>query len=254
MWQSLDMNAWAKSYSSSCSGSSKPQAVIAAHLRDFSNRLLPDDRVEILPPDSAQKDDDYHEEQADTPQMQPFTLEQPQENDEEVAAEIDLESIRRQAFEAGRQSLVDESRLERERLVEAHRQTLNEARQTLINSMAGDLLAACQAGFETVQTSLEQDIAQLIAALIGEKWTNQAIADFVQKLAQESLETSLPLIIEGKQPLLDAFIVQAKADPNIDLERYQLKVNETDELRLVHQKKVLSTRLAPLLQQLREMI
>jgi len=254
MWQSLDMNGWAKSINEMAAGNTKPQMAILSHLRDFSSRVLTPQDEDILPPEPSQHEEWEADEPVDGAEMAPFCLDEPQKDEVEEEPAIDLQAIRDEAFERGRESLKEMMAAERERLVETHRQTLAETRQTLINSMAGDLAAHCHSAFAVLQSSLEQELAQLLAALIGEKLESQAIAHFVQELAREAISASQPLIIEGKKPLLDAFIVQAQANPAIDLDHYQLKVNETSELRLIHQDRVLSTRLAPLLQQLREII
>jgi len=274
MWQNLDMNELAKPVSS-FSGEGQVTA-FSKQLRDFSTRLVPDDKLEILHLSEEQATDQATDEEPATdmalseaeeqageqetistasPQMLPFSIEEPDKNNKTLA---DIDCVRAQAFAAGKEegqkSAREEYDAERHRLVENHAQELAQTRQNTINEVAGDLLATCQAAFATLQQALEHDLAQIIAPLIGEKLTAQAIAEFTRQLTNEAIEASLPLIIEGSPALLDAFIEHANSCPTIDLTHYQLRSCEETSLRLIHGDRVLSTRLSPLLQQLREII
>jgi len=258
MWQSLDINELAKSATAHYGGKKKASD-FCQQLRDFSIRHLPDAAIEILLADDTQErqaetDADTENETVEVSEMAPFTLNTPPATQKVAEPEIDLEAIRAEAFTKGREALKAEMAAERDRLIETHERALNEARQTTINSMATDLVSLCHQGFEQLQFALENNIARLIAPLIGEKLTKEAIAKFIQELAGESIETDRPIIIEGAPALLDAFVVQANKCKKINLDHYQLKACEGAQLRLTYEDKVLSTRLQPLLQQLREII
>jgi len=262
MWQNLDISEMAKARSPVFHTSKTRQVEIFQHLRDFSIRQLSDETIEILTPQEKKQKEETEEEAHDistiredsAQQMSPFSLDEAENKKSDSKPEIDIEAIKNEAFEQGRLAAKADYEEIRARLVEAHRLALAEARQTVINSVAGDLVAACTTGFAKFHASLQEALARLVRPLIAEKLTVDGVAQFVQKLACEAIEASDPLIIEGEQALLDAFIIQAKAEPTINLSHYKLQAREGQELRLIVGDQILSTRLAPLLRQLREII
>jgi len=271
MWQTLDISEIARGNSFPFRTAKIQQAEIFAHLRDFSVRQLPDEALEILDP---QDEDDQHSAEIGAgegsnegdfqtsldeskAEMAPFTLDKADgQASQESAAQPapDLDSIRSEAFAEGREAARTEYEQERARLSAANRQALVENRQTVINSLAADLVEICAKGFADLQSCLQENLAQLIAPLVGEKLTREAAAEFVQTLSRETIESHLPLIIEGDPALLNAFIVQAKNEPALDINHYQLKAEAGSALTLVVKDQMLSTRISPLLQQLREII
>jgi len=261
MWQSLDMNELAKDFASA--PVAQHDSAFFKQLRDFSIRKLSDEMVEILGAEIQEdgKENDENEDiplpedaQVDAPEMAPFSLEDPPEKENEPQPELDLEAIRFEAFASGQEAAREEYALEREKLVEAHAKALDEMRQTTINTMAGDLVAMCQACFDQLQCVVEKHVAQLMAPLIGEKLERQAIAEFTRQLANEAMETTLPLVIEGQPALLDAFVAYAKKSGQINLAHYHFEAREGSELRISYEDRMLSTRIQPLLQKLREII
>jgi len=271
MWQTLDISEMARVNPSPFHAGTTHSAEIFGHLRDFSVRQLPDEALEIIAP----QDEDAQQEvepatveerdEGDTPtafddgqaEMTPFSLDEADGQEAQESAPvpaIDIEAIKEEAFAEGREAARAEYEQERTRLVEANRLSLIENRQTVINSLGADLVGVCTASFAQLQSCLQEKLARLIAPLVEEKLTREAAAEFVQMLGAQAIEAQLPLIIEGDPALLNAFVVQAKNEPALNLDHYQLEAQEGSALKLIVKDQVLSTRLSPLLQQLREII
>jgi|GEM_PF-1371699 len=252
MWQSIDMNELAKPLPVFIE-KTRQATVISGHLRDFSHRILPDEALEILDQQIDQVGvDSMQDNHSAEETMAPFSVEKP--SSQEEAEAVDLDAIRAEAFNEGKEAAELAYTIERAKLVEAHRLALVETRQTTINTIAHDLVTTCAQAFNDLQSAIEDHLVRLIAPLVGDKLTDSAIAEFTQQLVEMAIDEHLPLRIEGPKPLLDAFLIQAKRETDFDETRYHLVEVEVGELRLSYKDQVLSTRIAPLLQQLREMM
>jgi len=217
------------------------QARISGLLRDFAPIKVEEEALEIL----------SLENEGMEPLLSPRKKEVSFSHDE-------LEEAKVQAFAAGLTQGKEETQAqlgqqfaeERVAWAEKHAQEIEETRTTTINHFAVNWEQSLRDGLDAIKSRIEQDLAVLLSNLVGSSLTKQAMDDFSAKIAHEAMTAAQPLIIEGKQELLDAFAAITKLEP----QQYQLQPTELDDVRVVLKDGVISTRLAPLMQELKALI
>jgi len=217
------------------------QARISGLLQDFAPIKMEEEVMDIFPLESEGME----------PLLSPGKKEVFFSRDEMEGAKIE-------AFAAGLAQGREETQTqlnrqfaeERAVWVEKHAQEIEETRTTAINHFAANWEQDLRISLETIQKRIEQDLAILISDIVGHSLTKQALDDFAAHIAHEAMATGKPLVIEGKQALLDAFAAITEQTPH----RYQLQPTQLDDLRVVLKDQVISTRLAHLMQELKALI
>jgi len=229
-----------------------PVPVLAQFLKDFAPRCLPDEMVEILLPE----DDSPHVPEDDSPHAEFF--EPPAEEEmtpleEDAAVEmlpVDLDAVRQEAFHQGEEKQRAEMQAEFsariKEIEEVHAAEINELRKNVFNNLS----VRVEEGLRKIETGLMRQVTDILAAFVGERLTDEAVGIFAERIAAAGIAAEKPLIVEGDRRFLEVF----QSRPDFDPSQYILKPTDDCEIRIVNGDTVLSTRLAPLLGELRELV
>lgn len=171
----------------------------------------------------------------------------------EMPPPIDIEAIQQEAFAQGEEKQREEmqarfsARLKS--VEEAHGAEIDQLKSH-ITGLAAEIEKGLEAGLQKIEADLSRQVAEVLMAFMGERLTQEAVRQFADRIAAESLAVERPLIIEGNRELLD--VLQGR--PGFDSSRYRLKPTDAHEIRVVHGNTVLSTRLAARLKELKELV
>jgi len=172
---------------------------------------------------------------------------------DETPPPIDIEAIRQEAFAQGEEKQREEmqagfsTRLKS--VEEAHGAEIDQLKSH-ITGLAAEIEKGLEAGLKKIEADLSRQVAEILMAFMGERLTHEAVRQFADRIAAESLAVEKPLTIEGNRELLD--VLQGR--PGFDSSRYRLKPTDAHEIRVVHGNTVLSTRLAARLKELKELV
>lgn len=177
--------------------------------------------------------------------------------EEELLAEmpppIDIEAIRQEAFAQGEEKQREEMQagfsVRLKSVEEAHGAEIDQLKSHM-TGLAAEIEKGLEAGLKKIEADLSRQVAEILMAFMGERLTQEAVRQFADRIAAESLAVEKPLTIEGNRELLD--VLQGR--PGFDSSRYRLKPTDAHEIRVVHGNTVLSTRLAARLKELKELI
>jgi len=169
-----------------------------------------------------------------------------------------LETVRAEAFAMGlaqgkqemRQELTQQFDHERAELAAHHHERIEAAKAAVAIELAADLQQALDEGLSVMRHQLEQALASLIAQVMTARLTREAVGDFAARITHATMASTQPVVIEGNKTLLAAFADQT----DLAEERYQLQPTNSSEIRVVWGDDVISTRLAPLIQELMELL
>ncbi|WP_420960890.1 hypothetical protein [Brucella sp. IR073] len=212
---------------------------IASFLTDFSPRRIPDERVVILP---ALREEE--------PEPEPLDEASPEQAFE---AAVDAELQVKQAFEAGREAGRAEAdalyEAEKQRVQRAHEEEIAGIRAAALSETADRLTAQMQAALETLEASFSRQLAELLEPLIAAHIERAAVADFARQVTA-CLPAAMGMEIRGPRDLLDALhSLEGFASENfIPIEA------DAAELSLRLDERIIETRLAPILAELKALI
>lgn len=227
------------------------EPALSQALRDFAPRILPDDVVEILAPEDNKPQAEFFR-SPDAEEMMP--LEPEHSREEHAPTPVDVEAIQREAFAAGE----EKQRAEMTEVFSARIKELEETHTAQFTALENEtnvkLATAMESsiadGLRRIEASLSAQIADILVSFMRDELTQQAVSAFATRIASEALSAETPLIIDGNKKLLEVFEGLAGYNP----EQYRLKPTDDREIRMQNGDHVLSTRLAPLLNELKELI
>jgi hypothetical protein len=209
---------------------------IASYLTDFSPRRIPDEQVVILSPARAR------EEPEDS-----LTVE------EAFEEAVDHELQVKQAFEAGREAGRAESdalyEAEKQRLQRAHEEEIGALRNAVLSETTERLFAHLNAGLQGLEAAFSRQLAELIEPLVAQHVTGRAVRDFATQVAA-CLPAAMGMEIRGPRDLLDALV---RLD-GFARENFIFIEAEQTELQLRLDERVVETRLAPLLSEMKALV
>lgn len=220
---------------------------LARALQDFGLRERPDKTLEDFSVRESPPAEFF--EQPVMAEMKPLQ----EEPLAEMPPLIDIEAIRQEAFAQGEEKQCKEMQagfsVRLKSVEEAHGAEIDQLKSHM-TGLAAEIEKGLEAGLKKIEADLSRQVAEILMAFMGERLTQKAVRQFADRIAAESLAVEKPLTIEGNRELLD--ILQGR--PGFDSSRYRLRPTDAHEIRVVHGDAVLSTRLAPRLKELKELI
>ena len=215
---------------------------LSRYLPDFSTHHIKDEAVEIIAAPAPSKP---LKAQADGEAQNPDAAEQA-----DVAAIIASEEERRAAFEAGR----EEGHREAEALYEAEKARLQREHEAEIETLraafsreqalllAGNIAEA----LAVLENDFSGQIAEILMPLLAKKMEREAVEEFGRRIAALALDGEAPEI-SGPARLIDPLRDHAALLPS----GYRFSETGADELSFSFGDRVLETRIAPLLEELK---
>ncbi|TCQ77733.1 hypothetical protein EDF68_10984 [Ochrobactrum sp. BH3] len=222
---------------------------LSRYLPDFSTHPIADDAVEIIAAPAHPLPLSEHPKRADAPETSAaekaaFT------EQAEVAHAIAVEEEKRNAFEAGREDGHKEAEAlyeaEKARLLHEHEAEIEALRASFSREQAILLAGALTEALSGLEKSLSAQIADVLAPLLAAKLERDAVSGFAQRISTLALEARAPEIA-GPLHLLEPLREHA------DLLPAGCRFTETTsgELSFSFGERVLETRVAPVLEELR---
>ncbi|MBV2144340.1 hypothetical protein KUG47_12630 [Falsochrobactrum sp. TDYN1] len=219
---------------------------LSRHLPDFSTHRIADDAVEIIAtPASLRPLGAQAEPKTGAAAEKPASDEQA-----EIARMVALEEEKRLAFEAGREDGHREVEAlyeaEKARLLREHEAEIETLRAAFSREQAVLLASALTEGLGALERSLSAQVAGILAPLLADKMQGEAVSEFVARIGA--------LVLDGEAPEISgpAQLLQPLRD-HADLLPPGCRFTETvsSELSFSFGERVLETRVAPLLDELR---
>ncbi|ENP34133.1 hypothetical protein [Brucella abortus] len=217
---------------------------ISRYLTDFSIHHIDDKAVEIItapvPPkpltpvagEAAEKPAAVGQEQA------------------EMAAVIALEEEKRAAFEAGREDGHREAQVlyeaEKARLLREHEAEIETLRAIFSREQALLLAGSLTEALSALEQSLSGQMAEILMPLLAAKMEHEAVAEFARRIAALALEGEAPEI-SGPARLLEALQAHGVLLPS----GCRFSETASNELSFSFGERMLETRIAPLLEELK---
>ncbi|MFQ0815600.1 hypothetical protein AVM02_08810 [Brucella anthropi] len=222
---------------------------LSRYLPDFSTHHIEDEAVEIIAapvspkPLKAQADDDGVERRVSAEDA--ALAEQA-----DVAAIIAGEEAKRAAFEAGREDGHREAEAlyeaEKARIVREHETEIETLRAAFSREQALLLAGSLTDALSALERSFSGQIAEILMPLLAEKMEREAVAEFARRIAALALDGEAPEI-SGPARLIAPLRDHAALLPS------GCRFSETaaDELSFSFGERMLETRIAPLLDELK---
>ncbi|MBB4095101.1 hypothetical protein HGG72_17740 [Ochrobactrum pecoris] len=226
---------------------------LSRYLPDFSTHHIEDEAVEIIAaplPQKPLKEAPVAQTGSDAPKR-PATVEKAAAVEQaEVAAIIAVEEEKRVAFEAGREDGHREAQAlyeaERARLVREHETEIETLRATFSREQALLLAGSLTDALTALERNFSAQIAEILMPLLAEKMEREAVAEFARRIAALALDGEAPEI-SGPARLIVPLRDHAALLPS------GCRFSETgaDELSFSFGDRMLETRIAPLLEELK---
>ncbi|MHC5234140.1 hypothetical protein [Brucella sp. LJL56] len=226
---------------------------LSRYLPDFSTHHIEDEAVEIIAapaPQKPLKQTSVAQTGSDAPKR-PATAEKAAAVEQaEVAAAIAVEEEKRVAFEAGREDGHREAQAlydaERARLVREHETEIETLRATFSREQALLLAGSLTDALTALERNFSAQIAEILMPLLAEKMEREAVAEFARRIAALALDGESPEI-SGPARLIAPLRDHAALLPS------GCRFSETgaDELSFSFGDRMLETRIAPLLEELK---
>ncbi|MEJ5021374.1 hypothetical protein WH297_16770 [Ochrobactrum vermis] len=226
---------------------------LSRYLPDFSTHHIEDEAVEIIAapaPQKPLKQTPVAQTGSDAPKR-PATAEKAAAVEQaEVAAVIAAEEEKRVAFEAGREDGHREAQAlyeaERARLVREHETEIETLRATFSREQALLLAGSLTDALTALERNFSAQIAEILMPLLAEKMEREAVAEFARRIAALALDGEAPEI-SGPARLIAPLHDHAPLLPS------GCRFSETgaDELSFSFGDRMLETRIAPLLEELK---
>ena len=217
---------------------------LSRYLPDFSTHRIADEAVEIIVAPTPVRSLRTGQEPS-APAEEPATTHQA-----DVAEIIALEEERRIAFEAGREEGHREAQTlydaEKARLLREHETDIETLRAAFSREQALLLAGSLTEALALLERNFSTQIAEVLMPLLAQRMECEAVAEFANRIAAQALDGVAPEI-SGPLRLLEPLRAhEALLPPGC-------RFNETaaDELSFSFGDRMLETRIAPLLEELK---
>ncbi|MHC5307637.1 hypothetical protein [Bartonella sp. LJL80] len=231
----------------------KAGAALSTFLSDFAPRRIADEDVEVLPFDEPIHPD-IVETAVDFPQAAEEEMSPLDEKPLMSEPKVDVEQIRREAFEQAVEQTTSELQTkfadEKRVLEEQQTKALADMKQNTVNELAANMQSDLSNGLAMVLDTIGNDVAKVLATFIGNKLSDDALRDFAARIADQAVSAGQPMVVEGNAELLDALSRQA----GFDATKFELRANDSADIRLRQGDAVIATRLDPLIVELKELV
>ncbi|MEL6089648.1 MULTISPECIES: hypothetical protein [Bartonella] len=173
-----------------------------------------------------------------------------------VASEnaVDFKIIEQKTFDQVEQETAEKLQkqfaAEKQQMEEEHAKAIEAAKQGVVETLGAQMHSQLMEGFADLRQGVAKDIAQVLAAFIGEKITQQALQQFATKMVDQVTDAEQPLILEGNEKLLE----QLKKQEGFDASKFEFQSTNSIEIRLRRGNVVTATQLTPLLANLQELV
>ena len=219
---------------------------LSRYLPDFSTHHIKDEAVEIiaapLPPKPLKE---TPAPQAGGEAQKPAAAEQA-----DVAAIIASEEEKRAAFEAGREDGHREAEAlyeaEKARLQREHEAEIETLRAAFSREQALLLAGSLTEALAVLERNFSGQLAEIMMPLLAQKMEREAVEEFARRIAALALDGEAPEI-SGPARLIAPLRDHAALLPS----GYRFVETGTDELSFSFGDRVLETRIAPLLEELK---
>ncbi|WP_139976408.1 MULTISPECIES: hypothetical protein [Brucella/Ochrobactrum group] len=226
---------------------------LSRYLPDFSTHHIEDEAVEIIaapaPPKPLKETPPPYVEGAEPKRH--VSPEKAAANEQaEVAAIIAVEEERRVAFEAGREDGHAQAQAlyeaEKARLVREHETEIETLRAAFSREQALLLAGSLTEALTALERNFSVQIAEILGPLLAGKLEREAVAEFARRIASLALDGEAPEI-SGPARLIAPLRDHAALLPS----GCRFSENAADELSFSFGERMLETRLAPLLEELK---
>ncbi|AQX20280.1 hypothetical protein [Bartonella sp. WD16.2] len=167
---------------------------------------------------------------------------------------VDSEVVKQKAFDQVEQRTTEELQkqfaAEKQQMEEEHAKAIEATRQGMVEALGAQMHSQLMEGLANLRQGIAKDIAQILAAFIGEKITQEALQQFATKMADQVIDTKQPLVLEGNEKLLE----QLKKQEGFDASKFEFQSTNSAEIRLRYGNVVTATQLTPLLATLQELV
>lgn len=221
---------------------------LSRYLPDFSTHHIDDEAVEIIAapvavaPLVAEKHSDFP--------AKPFVEKSFKEEQAEVAQILVIEEEKRVAFEAGREDGHKEAEAlytaEKAQLLREHETEIEALHAGFSRDQATLLAVGLTEAISLLEHSLSQQMAEILAPLYAEKLQRDAVQEFAVRMSKLALEGEAPKI-SGPLHLLKSLRHHAELLPL----GCQFVENSSSEISFSFGERVLETRVAPVLEELK---
>lgn len=214
---------------------------LSRYLTDFSTHRIADDAIEIIAAPVSQAPLVVEKLEVE----KSFKAEQA-----EVAQILAFEEEKRLAFEAGREDGHKEAEAlyaaEKARLMRDHETEIETLRAAFSREQANLLAVSLTQALGFLEQNLSQQMAEILAPLYAGKLEHDAVQDFAKRISKLALEGEAPEI-HGPAHLLEPLRQHADLLPF----GCQFIENASSEVSFSFGERVLETRIAPLLEELK---
>lgn len=226
---------------------------LSRYLPDFSTHHIEDEAVEIIAapvPPKPLKETPSPQAGGDGAKR-PVSAEKAAAAEQaEVAAIIAIEEEKRLAFEAGREDGHREAQAlyeaEKARLVREHETEIETLRAAFSREQALLLAGSLTEALTALERNYSGQIAEILMPLLVEKMEREAVAEFARRIAALALDGEAPEI-SGPARLVAPLRDHAALLPH----GCRFSENGADELSFSFGDRMLETRIAPLLEELK---
>ncbi|MCH4543038.1 hypothetical protein [Ochrobactrum sp. A-1] len=223
---------------------------LSRYLPDFSTHHIEDEAVEIIAAPAPPKETPPPQAGGDGAKRPASAEKAAAAEQAEVAAIIAIEEEKRLAFEAGREDGHREAQAlyeaEKARLVREHETEIETLRAAFSREQALLLAGSLTEALTALEQNYSGQIAEILMPLLAEKMEREAVAEFARRIAALALDGEAPEI-SGPARLVAPLRDHAALLPS------GCRFSETgaDELSFSFGDRMLETRIAPLLEELK---
>ncbi|MCH6203809.1 MULTISPECIES: hypothetical protein [Brucella] len=226
---------------------------LSRYLPDFSAHHIEDEAVEIIAaplPPKPLKETPAPQAGSEAPKRAASAEKSAAAEQAEVAAIIAGEEERRAAFEAGREDGHREAEAlyeaEKTRLLREHEAEIETLRAAFSREQALLLAGSLTEALAALERSFSGQIAEILMPLLAQKMEREAVAEFARRIAALALDGEAPEI-SGPARLVAPLRDHAALLPS----GCRFSETGTDELSFSFGDRVLETRIAPLVEELK---
>nr|WP_312967313.1 hypothetical protein [Brucella intermedia] len=226
---------------------------LSRYLPDFSTHHIEDEAVEIIAaplPPKPLKETPAPQAGSEAPKRAASSEKSAAAEQAEVAAIIAGEEERRAAFEAGREDGHREAEAlyeaEKTRLLREHEAEIETLRAAFSREQALLLAGSLTEALAALERSFSGQIAEILMPLLVQKMEREAVAEFARRIAGLALDGEAPEI-SGPARLVAPLRDHAALLPS----GCRFSETGTDELSFSFGDRVLETRIAPLVEELK---
>ncbi|WP_102830621.1 hypothetical protein [Bartonella bovis] len=232
-------------------------STLASFLSDFSSVNEDEDTEVLFFSDESEQacDSEKYEEfllsdtdflEEDMEEMLPLHIASDNAADFKVAEQKTFDQVEQETTERlQKQFAVEKQQMEKE-----HAKAIEAAKQGVVDTLGAQMHSQLMEGFADLRQGVSKDIAQVLAAFIGEKITQEVLQQFATKMVDQVIDAGQPLVLEGNEKLLE----RLKKQKDFDASKFEFKSTNSTEIRLRRGSVVTATQLTPLLMMLQELV